>query len=277
MSNGNLIDTLALTPAIFNDLYYVAQFPPLGEALQIAVDKMNPDEDLLDQIMESGYYSNWKRDTHKEKTLPIVEAYFDVFAQAAGRTIVTEDAHALAKMRALKIQKGLEQLFPEGYVTQQPLYWNYRGLDCKGLLDIVVESVNTVQGFDLKVTSYPLHLFYKQARTLRMDLQQSFYYLGMQHVYTKPVIIPALIPYSTADETLGDPIQLTMVDMNIGANGALYEKTVKLKDSAAITSYTRVFGYNDVFVQDGVLIEKTDLDFLHRTTFQGDYNTGIWF
>lgn len=278
------MDTLVLLPDLFDEMFYVADEGVLADGIQKVVEALPADtlstdySIMLQVIRECGYQSRWGDDAHYKNTIPVIEQYLAAREEAKGRTTISTNTKAQNELRAAQIRNDLSKIIEHPFDVQVPIYWEYNGSFCKGLLDIVEYGPDYVQIYDFKKTAYPLYKFYAQARQLRMDFQQSFYWYGAVEFFKdKLVNYPILLPYSTADEALGDPIQLTATDIEIGRNGAFFTKSVKIAHQPEITQHNRIFGFNQAWSAPGMLIDKLDLDFLHRQDAEGHYHSGIWF
>ena len=283
-TEGNVLDTLVLLPELFDDLFYVSDEGVLAEGIQKVVealpaDTLSSDTSIMLQVIrECQYQARWGEDAHMRNTIPVIVDYLQAKEEAAGRTTISTNTRSENELRASSIRNELSKIIEHPFEVQVPIYWEYNGSFCKGLLDIVEFGPDYVQIYDFKKTAYSLYKFYAQARQLRMDFQQSFYWYGAIEFFKDKIVnYPILLPYSTADEALGDPIQLTATDIEIGRNGAFFTKSVKIAHQPEITHYNRVFGFNQAWSGPGTLIDKLDLDFLHRQNSEGYYQTGIWF
>jgi len=95
------------------------------------------------------------------------------------------------------------------------IYWECLGEQCKGLLDLAIESDGVIQPIDVKVTGVNPNNFKWQARKFRYDIQASFYSDGLTALgyivkpfinivaSTNPLVLPFVYIYTERDLEVG--------------------------------------------------------------------------
>lgn len=126
---GSMVDCLITgSQEEFDELYYVADFPSVGEKeLQIVnnlhslyhtscerFSDIHP-ENVLNAINEAGWQKNWRDDTRVRVLSERVEAYYNLKVQAAGKTVVDVKTYdrVMGMVKALKTSPATQGYFAD--------------------------------------------------------------------------------------------------------------------------------------------------------------------
>lgn len=296
LAKGNLIDIYTLTPKIASQYYYIETINttlPEGKMvdlynlmIQKIGDEPNPEFsftiddqekiNLLNQCrQEVNYNSKLKQETFLRK---MFEEYqiprrLTNYYRYHGRIPVQQAQRDDAQMVASRLRTAIhEQVGTQPVGFQLPLFVELHNVPCKCLLDYVfLNKEGKVQFVDLKWTGVGLDDYHFQARRLHIDFQQSFYYtllcvlLGEENV-----AYPQLLVYSQLDDDFKF-MQLTKVDMEIGAYGFRKKIVMELPGSnTEVTFFNPRYGWIH-----GLNIKKGNATYNH---VNGTHkHNGIWF
>jgi hypothetical protein len=217
MVKGNLLDCLLTNPDAFNDLFYVTEVKqPAGEIGKafLACDPTKNFSEIKDEVFQvlraSGFQPNWKDETMWKKLEDAqYVTYFENILAAEGRTIISQDDLDLANQWASRVcsDKKIKAYFTESdnydVYFQKPLYWTWQGVECKGLLDLLVAhkkngKVVKYEIVDLKRTgATDIRGWVSIAKRLGYTFQMSWYYQGVvQNFFGQAFITQAVIDCS---------------------------------------------------------------------------------
>lgn len=149
--------------------------------------------DYRDLILESINLHNYQP-TYKEQTkidkVVACSAYFNDLQLSAGKQVVSLEEYSVAEtvsqsLVTIPIIEGCIRDYPESSVEfnefdvyfQLPIYFTYKGVKCKALLDIlIVDKVNNEYWIiDLKTMAGRTSDFFNSVMKYRYDIQISFY------------------------------------------------------------------------------------------------------
>jgi hypothetical protein len=122
---------------------------------------------------------------------------------------------------------------------QFPIYFDYREVKCKALLDMVVVVRNqegkilNVTGIDLKTMAGNTHKFNYSMFTRRYDIQAAWYSLALADYFAIDLESASMKPFMFVVESttfVGKPLVYTLAEslLNIGKNG---KRAVTLVDT----------------------------------------------
>lgn len=183
----------------------------------------------------------------KRDTLPKVrerfekegKAYYDDLIAGEGKKVVTPTQYAIIQTIANSLkQNKFTSKFVLGdsqykVFTQQALDFTYEGIQCKGLLDlVVVDTVNNLlYPIDLKTTSTSLNFWVDMLMKHRYDFQAAFYTEALRQtdlsVYGEGLTVDSIQNFRFIVESQkfpGSPLIYQLSDhlMSIGKTGGTY-------------------------------------------------------
>lgn len=194
----------------FDNHYYVSQITKKPSEVEMSIiqrvldDVKTNSEDLpyetLDKysgsiqmsIEEHGWQSNWKMETKINKIIEIGSEYFEDLKKGLGKQILTSEEKKLIDdiVFSLKSNPRTSKFFDRTALSraelvtvyyQLPIYFYYKGIYCKALLDMLIVIRNekgeivSVQAFDLKTMNGNTLRFLSNLKSFRYDIQAAWY------------------------------------------------------------------------------------------------------
>lgn len=206
---GSAVDSLITRPKeAFLETFYVAQEENLpSDKIKGIVDSFvqqhgfektleEAQEKLVTIIEESGWQANYKIETRLKKVLEEGKAYFELLQKSQNKTILSSDqnlkawgiAESIQKLLDTQLQNITEYFTPTDVIMQLPVYFEYGGVKCKALLDMVlIEKVNgvpiNVKGIDIKTTADLTSNFPLAYKKFGYDVQAAFYQQALEAAF----------------------------------------------------------------------------------------------
>lgn len=196
----------------FDKQYYVSQIEKKPSETEMSIIKMTFDDvvdnyaeknDWIDKqfndfpnsiqaaIEEHNWQPNWKMETKINKIADVGAEYFEDLKLAFGKQILSESQNVLIDeiVSSLRTNERTAKYFDRSQLLlatevdvyyQLPIYFEYRGLPCKALMDLlIVIKVDgkpvTIQGFDLKTMNGKTINFLTNLKSFRYDIQAAWY------------------------------------------------------------------------------------------------------
>jgi hypothetical protein len=224
---------------------------------------------LLDQARAyQQYNSNLKVETFYSKMITEGDLYFQDLIAAHGKQVVDQTQDFLIKdiVMSLKTHSRTSRFFDRE--TQQslvdtdvyyqlPVYFVYKGVKCKALMDLVIVvknedgSIKAVFPYDVKTMSGLTRFFPTSVKVRRYDIQAAWYTLALQHFFGQDIVISPFkfIVESTTD--LGSPLVFECHEslLNIGRHGRGAMEMIPSAEKPELTSFMLqrpVKGYEDL-------------------------------
>lgn len=147
-------------------------------------------------IDENEYQIKWKQETRINKVIEQYP-YFQSLQSAYGKKVLSPEDANLIRTISLSIINNprTKKYFDRNYQAsisnmefhyQVPIYFRYRGIDCKALLDLIIVckddngKVLWVQGVDLKTTRFETLGFLQAVKTQGYHIQAAWYTIALQ-------------------------------------------------------------------------------------------------
>lgn len=225
-------DTLDATPAEQGSIMNFGQF---------AKELHNNEEYIIAACEEVSYQPRWGRDAKLKAIIEPGADYFIDLCNAFGKKVIDSTTHATiqnivmslrtnprtSKYFDRNLQQGLENVT---FIYQMPIYFEYRGLQCKALLDLVVVvrdengRITLVESFDLKTMNGNTYDFINSVKSYRYDIQGAWYSLALTCEYALQGNSDLLSPFRFIVESTtnpGKPLVYTLSDslLTIGKSG----------------------------------------------------------
>ena len=137
---------------------------------------------IIDCCNDHNYQPNWKTETRVAK---IVEAweYWEDLKAAEGKTVLSQEENDLISQIVMSMRtnpttsKYFETSKDVEILDQLAIYFTYKGIDCRALLDrVIVNHKNKIiQPIDFKTMGDQTIYFPKSLRQRRYDIQAAFY------------------------------------------------------------------------------------------------------
>jgi hypothetical protein len=198
----------------------IKDYPEIGPIQQYR-------EEILESYLEEDYQSRQLEDTKYSKACEAYE-YFDDLVASRGKQVISGEEYSIISQVVMNIRTNddISTYFSvnvnEELVYQLAIYFEYEGVECKALLDMVKfdHKKKTIQPIDIKTLSDYTMNFPKSLRRRRYDIQAAFYREALQRAYPEYQILPfKFIVESTTDP--GNPLVFTCNQflMHIGKYG----------------------------------------------------------
>ena len=134
--------------------------------------------------------ADYQKDKRVDKIISKGQSYWNALIQAEDRTILSKQQKELVDnivksltahkhtQKHLRLDEGCYQL------CQLPIYFNYKDISCKALLDLVTIDTNnkTIQPIDVKTIGDNPKRFVHNAKRFRYDIQAAWYTLAVEHL-----------------------------------------------------------------------------------------------
>lgn len=196
----------------FDRQYYVSQIEKKPSEVEMSIiqkafdniieNNSNSVENIIDlgnykdavesSIEEHNWQPNWKIDTKINKIVDIGSIYFEDLKAGYGKQLLTtfekslidDIVNSLVNNPRTSKFFNREALSKDEQVTvyyQLPVYFNYKDIECKALIDMLVVVKNksgkiiSVQLFDLKTMNGNTLHFISSLKKYRYDIQLAFY------------------------------------------------------------------------------------------------------
>jgi len=245
---GNGVDTLiTMGEEVFHQKYYAASInkpsPAIMSIVQQTLENAKIKYGSIESLLEEApnlsdhtqliydscelhqYYmtrrkDNWEQDTRPASIIKDGLYYWKELIESDGKQILTPEENEVifAVYRSItnhpvtreffEVSEGVELKF------QEPIYFMFRGHECKMLPDwyIINHNVKTIQPFDLKTTRNAAANFLWDVKNYRYDFQAAWYTIGFKETYMKDgyTILPFKFMVETTErDAQGQPCVFT--------------------------------------------------------------------
>ena len=210
---------------------------------------------LLESADQMNWQMRWKDETRLKKLLEAGSEYFEDMKNGAGKTMLSEAEYltVTAVVESLKSHPSTWMFFDRDYLMrdgssevfyQYPIFFKYKGVECKALLDLVIMTRNEegeavrITPFDLKTMQGHTIDFPHSLKRFRYDIQGAWYTLALKESFpTIPVAPFRFIVESTTD--MGTPLVFEMDPelLYIGENG---RKRLDVNDVSSEPMYDEI-------------------------------------
>lgn len=163
---------------------------PLGPDMELKLYK----KEVYEAANEEQYYMNRAKPTMEEDgrieylLKDNGQAYWSDLYLAIGKQILSTEELTIAEgiAMSMKTHSTTRHLFQDSpdsdLVFQLPMYWEYEGIDCKGMIDelYIDHRRKRIMPIDFKTLGDYILKFNKAVRKRRYDLQGSYYSFGLK-------------------------------------------------------------------------------------------------
>lgn len=141
-------------------------------------------EEILELCRVNNYRKNWGDEAKFNNIVKEGSSYWNSLKAASGKTILSLDEKTQidAVVMSLRTHQNTSREFSDlGIFTdtlyQQPIYFDYKGIPCKALMDMIriEHDTKTIRIQDIKTTGDYVSAFPKNVRKFRYDFQAAFY------------------------------------------------------------------------------------------------------
>ena len=222
---------------------------------------------ILDACEKTGWQPRWGDDAKLKNVIEPGSEYFLDLCKAFGKTVISKtqantilsivDSLETSPRTSIFFNRELYGQLPETLAVyyQFPIYFEYRGVSCKALLDMVFvgrdEEGNllSVTGVDLKTMNGNTFYFPSSVRARRYDIQAAWYTLALQTHFAIPEDSSIMKPFQFVVESTsyqGKPLNF-VVDDSLLKMGKFGRKAIKSnEDSMATTLQYEIKGFEQL-------------------------------
>ena len=209
---------------------------------------------ILSACEQTGWQPRWGADAKLKNIIEPGSTYFLDMCLGFGKTIISQTQNNTIKniVHSLETNPRTGRFFDRNFYAdmpdftvyyQFPIYFEYRGVSCKALLDIVfVErdiegKILSITGVDLKTMNGNTFYFPSSVKARRYDIQAAWYTLALHNHFAVPEGSDVIKPFQFVVESTsyqGKPLNF-IVDsslLNIGRSG---RKALSLVDTNLFT------------------------------------------
>lgn len=231
-----------------------------GNHAQIGPIRNYPDV-ILRACNEHAYQSRWGDELRINKVCEYWE-YWEDLKNSQGKQVLSNEEYLLIYQIAMSIKSHevIGKYFIEtpsvSIFYQYPIYFEYKGVECKALLDMVyVDHANrTIQPIDIKTVGDYVLNFPKSIRQRRYDIQAAFYTEALEWEMNETAIcnLPSdykILPFKfivQSSTMVGTPVMFTCEEslLKIGKFGR-EELVLDSKDEFYSVSH-EIKGFDDL-------------------------------
>lgn len=196
---------------------------------------------ILDACERAEWQSRWGAEAKLKNIIEPGTEYFMDLCRAFGKKVISQtQANTIdAIVNSLQTHPRTSAYFDRTsfedfpHITiyyQFPIYFEYRGVQCKALLDIMIVErdaegkILSISGVDLKTMNGNTYYFPSSIKARRYDIQAAWYTLALQHHFAVPEGSTVIRPFQFVVESTtfqGKPLVYTVAEslLNIGRFG----------------------------------------------------------
>jgi hypothetical protein len=196
---------------------------------------------ILDACEKTGWQPRWGADAKLKNIVEPSSAYFLDMCLGFGKTVISQTQTETIKsiVKSLEINPRTGSFFDRAFFElvpnitmyyQFPIYFEYRGVQCKALLDMVIVhrddegKILSITGIDLKTMNGNTYYFPSSIKARRYDIQAAWYTLALQHHFAVPEGSDVIKPFQFVVESTtyqGKPLNFIVSEslLNMGRFG----------------------------------------------------------
>jgi hypothetical protein len=254
----------------FNKQYYVSQLEKKPSEKEMSIIKQVYDElasegvfdneensislgDCYDMVKMScddhAWQMKWKTETRVTKIVEAGSEYFNDLVASYGKTILSQEQNQKIHtiVNSLRTNGRTERYFNRErqaempptfeFYYQLPIYFTYKGVDCKALMDIVVVEYDTegnivnIWPYDLKTMSGNNKYFLNSLKSRRYDIQAAWYIRALSLHFKVPILEINPFTFIVESSTVPGRPLLFEIDKSLYEIGQSGREAVKLVDT----------------------------------------------
>lgn len=186
-----------------------------GRAFPVTGNLSDCERQIIDSLEYHNYQPKWTMPVKVAKILEL-SPYFEDLKASFGKQVISLEEANLSKaiseslMTIPLIKAAVNDSFGLGYEIffQYPVYFEYMGVKCKGLIDILIvdRAHATAWIIDVKTTAMKTLNFFDSVMKYRYDIQLGFYKKGIKTVFGEISQVSCLFAVESTTR-LGTPLQ----------------------------------------------------------------------
>ena len=158
---------------------------------------------ILDACDKAEWQPRWGADAKLKNIIEPGTEYFMDLCKAFGKRVISKSQSNIINAIVTSLQNNprttgfFDRVFFESLPNitiyyQFPIYFEYRGVQCKALLDMVIverdieNRILSVTGIDLKTMNGNTYYFPSSIKARRYDIQAAWYVLALHHHFAIP-------------------------------------------------------------------------------------------
>ena len=212
---------------------------------------------ILSACEQTGWQPRWGADAKLKNIIEPGSTYFLDMCLGFGKTIISQTQNTTIKNIVYSLQtnprtssffdRNLYADLPDFTVYYQfPIYFEYKGVNCKALLDMVFVhrteegKIIAVTGVDLKTMNGNTFYFPSSVKARRYDIQAAWYTLALQQHFAVPDGSDVIKPFQFVVESTsfqGKPLNF-IVDSSLLKIGRFGRKAMSLVDTNVFSGDT---------------------------------------
>ena len=205
---------------------------------------------ILDACEKTGWQPRWGADAKLKNIVEPSSAYFLDMCLGFGKTIVsqTQNNNIKSIVHSLQSNPRTASFFDRDFYEQMPdltvyyqfpIYFEYRGVNCKALLDMVFVyrteegKIIAIVGVDLKTMNGNTFYFPSSVKARRYDIQAAWYTLALHKHFAVPEGSDVIKPFQFVVESTsyqGKPLNF-IVDNSLLGIGRYGRRAISLHDT----------------------------------------------
>ena len=191
---------------------------------------LNNEDYIIAACEEANYQARWGREAKLKAIIEPGAEYFADLCKAYGKKVIDSTTNNTIQSIVMSLRtnprtakyfdrKLLESQENISFIFQMPIYFEYRGINCKALLDLVIVirdeegRILFVEGIDLKTMHGNTYDFLNNVKSFRYDIQGAWYSLALIHEYALHNTLDKLLPFKFIVESTtiqGKPLVYTL-------------------------------------------------------------------
>lgn len=223
---------------------------PVTPFIEFVGDLKDHSTYILDACERAEWQPRWGADAKLKNILEPGTEYFMDLCKAFGKKVISKSQANTINAIVASLQNNprtssyfdrvsFEALPNITIYYQFPIYFEYRGVNCKGLLDMVIverdieERIISITGIDLKTMNGNTYYFPSSIKARRYDIQAAWYTLALQHHFAVPDGSNVIKPFQFVVESTsfqGKPLTY-IVDKSLLAIGRFGKRALSLVDT----------------------------------------------
>jgi hypothetical protein len=205
---------------------------------------------ILDACEKTGWQPRWGADAKLKNIIEPGSTYFLDMCLGFGKTIISQTQVETIRsiVKSLENNPRTAGFFNRNFFENQPdytmyyqfpIYFEYRGIQCKALLDMVIVGrdiegkILSITGIDLKTMNGNTFYFPSSVKARRYDIQAAWYTLALHQHFAVPEGSDVIKPFQFVVESTsyqGKPLNF-IVDNSLLGIGRYGRRAISLHDT----------------------------------------------
>ena len=205
---------------------------------------------ILDACERAEWQSRWGADAKLKNIIEPGTEYFMDLCKAFGKRVISKSQANIINAIVASLENSprtsgfFNRVFFEALPNitiyyQFPIYFEYRGVQCKALLDMVIverdmdNRIISVTGIDLKTMNGNTYYFPSSIKARRYDIQAAWYVLALHHHFAIPEGSNVVRPFQFVVESTtyqGKPLNYVVAE-SLLALGRFGRRAISLHET----------------------------------------------